>query len=61
LIPDDLAVPVILAGGLTADNVIQAIERVCPYGVDISGGVERSKGLKDHGKVRRFLEQVRSF
>jgi phosphoribosylanthranilate isomerase len=61
LIPDNIGVPVILAGGLTADNIIQAIERVRPYGVDVSGGVERSKGVKDHGKVRRFLEQVRSF
>lgn len=47
--------PLILAGGLTAKNVRAAIEKVKPFAVDVSGGVERSAGIKDHRKVREFI------
>ena len=57
-IPANLAKPVILAGGLTADNVAEAIHRVRPYAVDVSGGVEAAKGLKDPARIRAFLSQV---
>jgi len=60
LIPAALAKPLILAGGLTADNVEQAIAQVRPYAVDVSGGVEASKGIKDAGKVETFVRPVQS-
>ena len=50
--------PVILAGGLTKDNVADAIMKVRPYAVDVSGGVEISKGIKDVAKMNAFVEQV---
>ena len=48
-------VPLILAGGLTAENVAGAIERVKPYAVDVVSGVEAEPGRKDHAKVEAFL------
>ena len=60
LIPKELAKPVILAGGLTADNVALAISQVKPYAVDVSGGVEASKGIKDVAKIAAFMQQVDS-
>ncbi len=58
LIPPDLAKPVVLAGGLTADNVAAAIQQVKPYAVDVSGGVEAAKGIKDAAKIAAFMQQV---
>ncbi|APC14869.1 N-(5'-phosphoribosyl)anthranilate isomerase [Pseudomonas frederiksbergensis] len=60
LIPQGLSKPIILAGGLSAANVVEAIARVHPYAVDVSGGVEQSKGIKDHAKIRAFIQAVRS-
>jgi len=58
LIPKSLTKPVILAGGLTAENVGSAIKRVQPYAVDVSGGVEKSKGVKDAAKIAAFMQAV---
>ncbi|WP_022949613.1 phosphoribosylanthranilate isomerase [Methylohalobius crimeensis] len=58
LIPEDLPRPVILAGGLEAGNINAAIERVRPWAVDVSSGVERGKGIKDRAKMKAFLREV---
>jgi len=50
--------PLILAGGLNAENVAAAIEQTQPYAVDVSSGVEQSKGIKDAAAMRRFVEVV---
>jgi phosphoribosylanthranilate isomerase len=50
--------PVILAGGLRPDNVLQAIERVRPFGIDVSSGVEASPGIKDWLKLERLFDAV---
>lgn len=58
LIPKNLTMPLILAGGLNAQNVADAIKQVQPYAVDISGGVEMSKGIKDVAKIAAFMQAV---
>lgn len=57
-IPADLEKPVILAGGLCAENVGQAIAAVAPFAVDVSGGIEASAGRKDSARMRAFMTAV---
>ena len=52
--------PVILAGGLTPENVEVAVTQIRPYGVDVSSGVERVPGVKDHRKVRQFIARAKA-
>ena len=58
LIPGSLEKPVILAGGLDATNVAEAIERVAPFAVDVSSGVELEPGVKNHDALRAFARAV---
>ena len=57
-VPQNIDMPIILAGGLNAENVHEAIALVRPYAIDISGGVESAKGIKDADKIRLFIEAV---
>jgi phosphoribosylanthranilate isomerase len=59
LIPGQLPLPVILSGGLDAENVAAAIKQVRPYAVDVSSGVESSKGIKDTAKLAAFINEVK--
>jgi phosphoribosylanthranilate isomerase len=60
LIPKNMPMPIILAGGLTPENVSNAIGQVQPYAVDVSGGVERSKGIKDSAKIAAFMAAIKA-
>lgn len=59
-IPDSMRQRIILAGGLSPDNVASAIARIRPYAVDVSGGVEREKGIKDEARISAFMRGVES-
>ena len=60
LIPQNLSLPLILSGGLHAENVCAAIGKVKPWAVDVSSGVEVSKGIKDADKIAAFMTGVRN-
>lgn len=57
-IPRDLGLPLVLAGGLDPGNVDAAVRQVRPYAVDVSGGVEAAKGIKDPAKMQAFMRGV---
>lgn len=59
LLPENCSLPLILAGGLGPNNVCQAIQHTQPYAVDVSSGVEKSKGVKDHRLIKQFMQEVK--
>lgn len=60
LVPGECPLPMILAGGLDSDNISAALAQVRPYGVDVSGGVEASRGIKDASQIQAFMRGVLS-
>ena len=59
LVPANLPLPIIVSGGLDADNVAEAVRRLRPWAVDVSSGVEAAKGIKDPQRIRDFIAGVR--
>ncbi len=60
LVPADIAHQAVLSGGLSAQNVTDAVRRLRPHAVDVSSGIEASKGVKDHALMRAFVSAVRA-
>ena len=58
VVPGDVGHPIVLAGGLTPENVASAIRVVRPFAVDVSGGVESAPGEKDPERMERFVKEV---
>ena len=58
-VPRDLPLPIVLSGGLTSENVGRAIRGMRPWGVDVSSGVEKERGVKDPAKIVEFIRSVR--
>lgn len=56
LVPTHCTQPLVIAGGLTPDNLPQVIQQLRPYAVDVSGGVEQAKGIKDKAKIAAFIK-----
>jgi phosphoribosylanthranilate isomerase len=58
---EESGIPVVLSGGLKIENIQEALERVNPSAIDVSSGIEKSPGIKDHERMKRFMEKVTDF
>ncbi len=59
-VPSDCPLPIVLAGGLSPENVAQAVRATHPYAVDLSSGVEAAKGIKDPARIQALMAQLRT-
>jgi phosphoribosylanthranilate isomerase len=57
----EMGIPMVLSGGLDPENVLAALEKVNPSAIDVSSGIEESPGIKDHERMRLFMEKVTDF
>lgn len=57
----EMGIPMVLSGGLDPENVLAALEKVNPSAIDVSSGIEESPGIKDHERMRMFMEKVTDF
>lgn len=54
-------IPMVLSGGLCPDNIEEALKRVNPFAIDVSSGIEIMPGIKDHGRMRIFMDRIAAF
>ncbi|MBW2708969.1 MAG: phosphoribosylanthranilate isomerase [Deltaproteobacteria bacterium] len=57
----ETGIPMVLSGGLGSDNIAEALERVAPFAIDVSSGIEKEPGIKDHGRMRIFMEKIKNY
>jgi len=55
------SIPLVLSGGLGFDNIEEALERVNPFAIDISSGIEKRPGIKDHGRMRILMDKIKNY
>jgi phosphoribosylanthranilate isomerase len=55
------SIPLVLSGGLGFDNIEEALERVNPFAIDISSGIEKRPGIKDHGRMRILMDKIKDY
>ena len=57
----NIGIPLVLSGGLGPDNIAEAMKRVNPFAIDVSSGIEIMPGIKDHGRMRIFMDKIKDY